>query len=125
MQTVKYFFSTFVMLLITSQLAFAHAFPVKNIPGAGAELAQSPGTVTIRFDDELEPMFSKLIVKNASGKQVSKGDGSVSKTNTKKLSTKLSSLSPGKYHVFWSVVSRDGHRTHGDYTFSINPQVKN
>lgn len=125
MQVVNYFFSSFVVLLLTTQLAFAHAFPVKDTPGAGAELAQQPDTVTIRFDDELEPMFSKLIVKDTGGKQVSTGHGKVSKKNAKILSTQLPSLKPGKYHVYWSVVSLDGHRTHGDYTFSINPQVKN
>jgi hypothetical protein len=31
----------------------------------------------------------------------------------------LPSLSPGTYRVIWSVVARDGHRTEGDYTFTI------
>jgi methionine-rich copper-binding protein CopC len=35
------------------------------------------------------------------------------------LEVSLPSLPTGNYHVFWSVVARDGHRTEGDYTFTI------
>ena len=41
--------------------------------------------------------------------------------NNHLLEADLKPLDPGKYHVFWSVVSRDGHRTEGDYTFRVKP----
>ncbi len=35
------------------------------------------------------------------------------------LEVSLPPLSPGIYRVIWNVVARDGHRTEGDYTFTI------
>jgi methionine-rich copper-binding protein CopC len=99
--------------------ASAHAFPEQDTPSAGAVLAQAPGTVSIRFDSELEPIFSKLIVKNAQDQQVSQGNGSVDPTNARVLATRLTNAAKGSYHVYWSVVSMDGHRTEGDYTFTV------
>lgn len=99
--------------------ASAHAFPEQDTPSAGAVLTQAPATVSIRFDSELEPIFSKLIVKNAQDQQVSQGNGSVDPTNARVLATPLTNAAKGSYHVYWSVVSMDGHRTEGDYTFTV------
>jgi methionine-rich copper-binding protein CopC len=99
--------------------ASAHAFPEQDTPSAGAVLTQAPATVSIRFDSELEPIFSKLIVKNAQDQQVSQGNGSVDPTNARILATRLTNAAKGSYHVYWSVVSMDGHRTEGDYTFTV------
>lgn len=99
--------------------ASAHAFPEQDTPNAGAVLTQAPATVSIRFDSELEPVFSKLIVKNAQDQQVSQGNGSVDPANTRILATRLTNAAKGSYHVYWNVVSRDGHRTEGDYTFTV------
>jgi methionine-rich copper-binding protein CopC len=42
--------------------------------------------------------------------------------SAKLLEASLPPLPPGTYRVVWSVVSKDGHRTQGDYTFAIkNP----
>lgn len=100
--------------------AFPHAMPEQSDPGAGAELRQAPPVVLIRFDSELEPLFSRLIVKDAAGKQVSDGNGTVASADARTLTTKLMARAKGMYHVYWSVVSRDGHRTEGDYTFTVN-----
>jgi copper resistance protein C len=113
--------SAFVMALsvLCSGNVFAHAFLEQSTPGAGATLPQPPAVVTIRFDSDLEPLFSKLIVKNAQGAQVSQGNGGVDPANPKVLSTHLANPGKGHYHVYWSVVGRDGHRTEGDYTFTV------
>ena len=105
--------------LLAAAPAAAHAYPEQGTPGAGAVLEQAPTTVSIRFDSELEPLFSRLIVKNARNQQVSQGNGSVDPSNGRILSTSLTDAAKGSYHVYWSVVSRDGHRTEGDYTFTV------
>jgi methionine-rich copper-binding protein CopC len=28
-------------------------------------------------------------------------------------------MAKGAYHVYWDVVSHDGHRANGDYTFAV------
>lgn len=119
--TLKLLLSASVMALsmLGSGYALAHAMPEQSTPGAGATLARAPATVTIRFDSALEPLFSKLIVKNAQGAQVSQGNGGVDPANPRLLSTRLANVGKGTYHVYWNVAARDGHRTEGDYTFTV------
>ncbi|CAE6804148.1 hypothetical protein R69619_05345 [Paraburkholderia nemoris] len=54
--------------LAFASAAFAHVFPQKQEPGAGATVA-SPAQVRVIFDGPLEPSFSSLTVTDASGKQ--------------------------------------------------------
>jgi copper resistance protein C len=108
-----------VLAIAWSGPAMAHAFPEHSVPGAGETLTAAPAVVTIYFDSELEPIFSKLVVKNEQGVQVSQGNGSIDPKNQMVLETRLAAKAKGSYHVFWSVVSRDGHRTEGDYSFSV------
>jgi methionine-rich copper-binding protein CopC len=100
--------------------ALSHATPEESDPGAGAELHQFPSVVSVRFDSELEPLFSRLIVKDAEGRQISDGSGTVAPSNARMLVARLTGRTKGIYHVYWSVVSRDGHRTEGDYTFTVD-----
>ncbi len=108
-----------VMALSWANAALAHAFPERSIPGAGATLAQVPASVSIRFDSDLEPIFSKLTVRNARGEQISQSNGAVEVSDPRVLTTRLTGSTKGIYHVYWSVVSRDGHHTEGDYTFTV------
>jgi copper resistance protein C len=118
---IKQLLSATVMTLfmLGSGYALAHAMPEQSTPGAGATLARAPATVSIRFDSALEPLFSKLIVKNAQGAQVSQGTGGVDRANPQVLFTRLAHVGKGSYHVYWNVAARDGHRTEGDYTFKV------
>jgi methionine-rich copper-binding protein CopC len=99
-------------------LAFAHVFPQKQEPGAGATVA-SPPAVTIKFDGPLEPAFSTLTVTDASGKQVNTAKASVDPQRPTVMSVALPALTAGRYAVHWAAVASDGHRTHGDYQFNV------
>lgn len=113
------FLSSFVACILWFGPAGAHARLERSTPAAGAALSQMPAAVTIFFDSELEPVFSKLIVNNEQGEKVSAGDGAVSPDNHKMLVTKVAVAGKGTYHVFWDVVSHDGHRVKGDYVFTV------
>lgn len=98
--------------------AFAHVFPQKQEPGAGATVA-SPTQVSITFDGPLEPSFSSLTVTDAAGKQVNTAKASVDPQRPAVISVALPPLVAGRYTVHWAAVASDGHRTHGDYTFTV------
>lgn len=99
--------------------ALAHAFPQHSQPSVGATIAESPPIVKIWFNSYLEPLFNKLVVKNAAGQIVSQGKAKVDPKNRALLEVTLPPLSPGQYHVYWRVTSKDGHPTEGDFTFTI------
>jgi len=108
-----------LMLAASADAARAHAFPEHADPGAGAELNRSPEVVSIRFDRTVEPVFSTLRVENKAGERMDAGDVHIMQGSDDTLSVTLKPLASGRYHVFWTAVARDGHRTHGDYWFSV------
>lgn len=97
----------------------AHAFPDHSEPRVGATVTASPAMVRIWFDSELEPAFSTIFVQDGKSKRVDKGDGHVDSSDHTLLEAGLPALRPGCYRVYWSVVARDGHRTTGDYSFTV------
>jgi len=120
---MKRFFVAASLFVVVSALlpdmAWPHAFPEKAVPGAGAELQYSPGAVTIRFDRALEPVFSTLRVEDEAGRRVDADDMHAPEGQNNTLKVHLLPLAGGRYHVYWSAVARDGHRTRGDYVFTV------
>ncbi|RQS23089.1 copper resistance protein CopC [Burkholderia sp. Bp8992] len=104
--------------ILLASTAFAHVFPQKQSPSAGAEVV-APTRVAIEFDGPLEPAFSSLNVSNANGQQVNTAKAEVDPNNTKSMHVSLPTLPPDTYTVHWVAVASDGHRTHGDYSFKV------
>jgi methionine-rich copper-binding protein CopC len=104
--------------LAFASAAFAHVFPEKQEPGAGASVAP-PAQVKITFDGPLEPSFTTLTVTDATGKQVNTGKSTVDANQPTVASVPLPVLPAGHYTVHWAAVAQDGHRTHGDYPFNV------
>lgn len=82
-------------------------------------MKERPVSVKIWFDGDLEPAFSRIQVFGPDGKEVDAKDSKVDEKGPNLLIVSLSPLGPGKYKVKWEVVSKDGHRTEGDFTFTI------
>lgn len=98
---------------------WAHVFPAAAEPRVGVTVSAPPTVARISFDGALEPVFSTLRVQDAAGRQVDRGDCRVDPSDPTVLLVGLPPLTPGTYRVLWSVVGRDGHRTEGDYTFTV------
>jgi copper resistance protein C len=98
--------------------AWAHVFPQKQEPGAGASVS-SPAQVKVTFDGPLEPAFSSLTVTDAGGKQVNTEKSAVDPHEAAVMTVALPTLAAGHYKVNWVAVASDGHRTHGDYSFDV------
>lgn len=125
MKTLRKFVSPIPCLLAiaafaTPAAALAHAFPEHSQPAVGATIASAPSLVRIWFNSDLEPLFDKLVVKDAAGKVVSQGTAKVDANNRGLLEVGLAPLPPGTYHVYWHVTSKDGHQTEGDFSFTVS-----
>jgi copper resistance protein C len=105
--------------VILPGLAQAHAFLDHASPAVGRTVPASPPAVTIWFTQELEPAFSSIEVQDQSGARVDVGDAKVDGKDPTILRVSLKPLPPGKYKVFWRVVSVDTHPTEGTFTFSV------
>lgn len=108
-----------VFLCSLPEASWGHAFPDHSDPKVGSMVNGSVLSVRIWFDSDLEPAFSTIMVHNAVGKMVDKRDGRVNPSDPKLLEISVPPLAAGTYLVIWNVVARDGHRTNGQYTFTI------
>jgi methionine-rich copper-binding protein CopC len=108
-----------VVLMASAGPAWAHAFPDHSDPRVGSEVKEPPRTVRIWFDGRLEPLFSSLHVMDKQGERVDTGPGRVDPDDATLLTTDLPALPPGVYTVVWDVVAIDGHRTEGQFNFTI------
>jgi methionine-rich copper-binding protein CopC len=99
--------------------AYAHAHLDRASPAAGATVATAPSEVTLHFTEKLEPKFSAIVVRDAAGKQVDKGDTGVDAADQALLRVSLQPLVPGRYKVEWRVTSVDTHSSKGDYSFRV------
>lgn len=107
------------LLGLNIQHAQAHAWLEKSIPGAGQALESQPEAVVLRFDTKLELPFCRIRIEDTAGQRLDEGQLSFVDDNNDALRLALPPLAPGTYHVFWSVVSRDGHLSDGDFRFTV------
>lgn len=103
-----------------SQSALAHAHLKSQFPAADANVDAAPQALTLTFSEDIEPAFSGLEISGADNKAlpVAKAQRNGAKKN--QLIVPLEQpLTSGKYQVKWHVLSVDGHKTKGNYSFSV------
>jgi len=111
--------SSALLLLAGAVSASAHASLVRAEPAANGNIDKAPSEVTLHFSERLESAFSSVVVRDAAGKQVDKGNGAVDKKDRRVIRVSVPELAPGVYKVEWRAVSADTHRINGDFTFKI------
>lgn len=95
--------------------AQAHAHLVAASPAANAAVA-APGKVELTFSETLEPKFSSARLSNAAG-----AVAAASAAHGKLIvATPARPLAAGLYTVDWQVLSADGHKMAGAYSFTVN-----
>ncbi|HEX2942014.1 MAG TPA: copper resistance protein CopC [Rhodopila sp.] len=100
------------------QAAWAHAFLDRASPAVGSQVATSPPTLSLRYSEPVEPLFSGVQVTNDKGERVDHGKP-VPQDGGRVLVVTLKPLPPGTYHVAWHVTSVDTHQTEGHFTFTV------
>ena len=110
---------TAIMLLLCWPLtAMAHVHTEKTQPADGETLAQSPKTVEAWFTGKVTAEWSKIEVSDADGNRVD--DGVVSNgDDPNHLTVGLKPLTSGSYNVELNVISGDGHRVKGHFSFTV------
>jgi copper resistance protein C len=102
--------------------AFPHATLIGAAPAAGATVSASPSELDLDFSEELEIKFSGVTVTGPSKSVVPLGAATLSPSDKAELVVSVPTpLAAGNYTVNWHVLSKDGHKTHGSYSFTIAP----
>ena len=109
-----------VLVLSGTVSVLAHAHLIRATPAVGGTVNTPPSEVTLRFSEKLEATFSSVVVRDSTGKQVDKGDGTVDKGDRTVMRVMLQQpMAPGVYKVEWKVMSADTHKIDGNFTFKV------
>lgn len=100
--------------------AEAHAHLKTQYPAANATMTDAPQALTLTFTEAVEPAFSGLTLTRNGNQQVPTGAIKTDPANAAQIIVPFAQpLTAGEYQVAWHVVSVDGHKTQGSYTFSV------
>ncbi len=111
--------SCMIVILLGIAAAFAahgHASLERARPLVGSTVSDAPKEIVLTFSENLEPAFSRIIVTDVGGTQVSNGKAQVD-GNTMRVG--LKSLTSGSYKVSWRAVSTDTHAMQGSFVFQV------
>ncbi|UXY12906.1 CopC domain-containing protein YobA [Kosakonia sp. ML.JS2a] len=111
---------TLIATLFAAPAALAHAHLKNQYPAAGAEVTAAPQALTLTFSEGIEPQFSGISVTGSQQQIITTGTIKRNENDKTQMIVPLEQpLMPGHYTVNWHVVSVDGHKTHGQYQFSV------
>ncbi|HEY2454869.1 MAG TPA: CopC domain-containing protein YobA [Scandinavium sp.] len=110
----------FLTCVLTTSTAFAHAHLKHQYPAADAQVTAAPQALTLNFSEGIEVKFSGVTLTGPQQAKMPVGAVKLNeKDNTQLIVPVEQSLKPGDYTVDWHVVSVDGHKTKGQYHFSV------
>ncbi len=104
---------------LASPVVFAHAAMQTSVPAAGTTVDVAPKEIVLTFNEDVEPAFSSVALKNTAGKNIELGKLRKDATNAGILRVDVPSLNAGAYQVLWIGVGHDGHRRKGEFTFTV------
>ncbi|TFW13424.1 copper homeostasis periplasmic binding protein CopC [Massilia arenosa] len=99
--------------------AWAHAALQSASPAASAVLAKAPKEIRLSFNEAVEGPFSKIALSDAQHAAVALPAVQLDAKNPKVMTVAVPPLKPGTYQVQWSTMTRDGHKTKGQYSFQV------
>ena len=110
----------FLLGSLTASPVFAHAHLQQQTPAANSEVSPAPQTLTLNFSEGIEPAFSGVTLTGPEKRIIPVGKAVRNeKDNTQLVIPLNETLGDGLYTVEWHVVSVDGHKTKGQYQFSV------
>lgn len=109
-----------LMTVLLSSAAWAHASLIASDPADGALLARSPATLTLTFNEPVEPLTIRIVDESGAAESVTRirRDGA-------QLILTPAKLDNGAHVISWRVVSADGHPVGGSTTFWIGQRGAN
>lgn len=110
----------FVLGTLSAPSVWAHAHLQQQIPAANSEVSPAPTALTLNFSEGIEPGFSGVTLTGPDKRIIPVGKAARSESDNAQLIIPLNeTLGGGLYTVEWHVVSVDGHKTKGQYQFSV------
>ena len=103
-----------------SPLALAHASLVDSFPAKGQVMTASPAEIRITFNEHVEARYCRIKLVSGAGKNFDADRPAADKANPNAIVAAIPVLKPGTYSARWTAVGSDGHKTHGDFSFTVS-----
>lgn len=117
----KMFLAAAAICIAFAGQAMAHAHLKSAVPAADGTVKAAPSELDLTFTESLNLKFSGIKVTGPAKAAVKTGEGMLMNGDTTLMVPVTDKLAPGKYTVEWHVLSTDGHKTNGTYSFTIAP----
>lgn len=108
------------MLLLLCGRAYGHAVLLDSAPKAGAQVEQPPSEVVLTFNENVGPVFFRLL--NASGDTI-ESVGEIGIDGNSLLLPLTEPLSDGTYIASYRVISADTHPVGGSVVFAVGEAI--
>lgn len=120
-QMKKLLIAAFAASFAFAGQALAHAHLKSAVPATDGTVKQAPSELDLTFTEGLNLKFSGVTVTGPNKEAVKTGEAMLMKSDTTLMIPITDKLATGKYTVEWHVLSTDGHKTNGTYSFTIAP----
>ncbi|WP_445619737.1 copper homeostasis periplasmic binding protein CopC [Kushneria sp. Sum13] len=110
----------FLIALSVSTQALAHAHLKAATPGDKASVS-TLHEISLTFSEALELPFSGVDVVGTDGNAVTLDEARLQDGGRTLVTPIGDALESGRYDVHWHVLSVDGHKTQGQYSFDVTP----
>lgn len=113
----KHALLTVAVVLIGSQLVFAHAILMDSTPKQNSTVKGPDVDITLRYNVRIDGGRSRVDIVAADG---NKSDLKLEKqAKPDILQCKATGLKPGSYKLEWYVLASDGHMSKGEVPFTV------
>ena len=112
------------LLALLGQLSVAHAHGrlKSSSPTDGAILTAAPQTLRLEFSEGIELKLSSVTVRGPEKTKVGTNAAVYAAGTDKAIEVALpAALTAGAYSVEWRILSKDGHKAKGTFTFTLKP----
>ena len=119
-KTIRLFALTVSLAVGFAGTAFAHAHLKVSSPAAGSTVA-APAMINLTFSEDVDLKFTGIKLAGPDGNEIAIGDSMLMDNDTTLMVTPAGTLGFGAYTVDWHALSKDGHKTSGTFTFTVQP----
>ena len=109
---------TFVATAAARALPRPHATLLSSEPAAGAALAVAPSRIRLLFSEPIEAAMSGATISDANGRKIAL-TVAADPRDVHALIAPVPALQGGSHTVQWHIVSADGHRVDGRFSFTV------
>jgi methionine-rich copper-binding protein CopC len=111
---------TALIMILPAGAALAHARLVRSEPAVGTRIDHAPQRIWLRFSDVIRPGASGVMLTAPNGGKTLLAPLARDPRDPMGVFAPLPArLGPGRYQVDWRALSPDGHRTHGQFAFTV------